>query len=133
MTYRIMAAAVFAVALCGQDGNFSKSMLAIKSSMDALAKLEKKTGRPAMAAAERIGGEYEDMIHFWRQHDAPDAVKISEEGKAAAAMLASAAYAGDDEKAAEALKTLGGTCKSCHDNFRERTPEGKYRIKQVTR
>jgi cytochrome c553 len=96
----------------------------------ALRKMERKTGPEAVRAAEELGGVYEEMIGFWRQRPAANAVKISEEGKAAAVILASAAKAGDAAKADEAFQTLGRTCRSCHDAFREKAADGTYRIKQ---
>jgi cytochrome c556 len=68
------------------------------------------------------------MIAFWRQRDSAVAVQSAIEGKAAAAMLASAAYAGDEAQAQAAFKTLGGTCRSCHNAHREKLPDGKYRL-----
>ena len=69
------------------------------------------------------------MINFWRQRNAADAVKLSEQGKAAALELATAASAGDEARASAALQTLGGTCKSCHAAHRETVAPQKYRIK----
>jgi cytochrome c556 len=120
---------LFAVTLSAQDDEFVSGMKTTKAAMDALQKMEKKTGPQAVAAGEKLGSVYENMIPFWRQRMAADAVKWSEEGKSAAVMFASAASADDGEKAAAALKTIGGTCKSCHDAHREKTPEGKYKIK----
>jgi cytochrome c556 len=113
-----------------QDDEFTNGMKASKAAMDSMSKLEKKTGPVVVSAAEKLGGVYENMIPFWRQRNAADAVKWSEDGKALAALLASSANSGDEMKAAETAKALGGTCKPCHDAYRERTPEGKYRIKQ---
>src|SRR5690349_594187 len=66
---------------------------------DAFKKLDKKTGPQAVRGAEIIASVYENMIPFWREHGAGDAVKWSIEGKAAAVQLASAAHAGDAAKA----------------------------------
>lgn len=112
-----------------QDEQMVLWMKATGKAADTLRKMEKKTGEAAVENAELMGGVYERMIGFWRQRGAADAVKLSEEGKAAAVVLASAAHSGDEAKAAEALKTLGGTCKPCHEAHRERIAEGKYRIK----
>ena len=95
----------------------------------ALRKLDIKTGGNAVESAEDLGGIYEEMIGFWRQREASRAVKWSAEGKAAAVELASAANAGDAERAEAAWKRLGTTCKSCHDMFREKLPDGRYKIK----
>src|SRR6478672_8895939 len=55
---------------------------------DELKKMEQKTGEEAMRRAEKIAGVYENMIGFWRQRNMSDAVKWSEDGKAAAMQLA---------------------------------------------
>jgi Cytochrome C' len=121
---------VSALALLGQEnGELESWMKAAGASLGVLRKLEKKTGPEAVANAEKIGGIYENMIGFWRQRNAEDAVKLSTEGKAAAVELASAANADDADKAAAAFNRIGGTCKACHDAHREKTPEGKYKIK----
>jgi hypothetical protein len=94
-----------------------------------LRKLEKKTGSEAVKNAETLGAVYEEMIGFWRQRKRDDAEKWSEEGKAAAVILASAAHSGDTEKAEAAYQKISGTCKSCHTAYRERLADGTYRIK----
>jgi hypothetical protein len=96
---------------------------------DELKKMEQKTGEEAMRRAEKIAGVYENMIGFWRQRNASDAVKWSEDGKAAAMQLATAAHANDAEKAKSALTSLNSTCRSCHEAHREKIADGKYRIK----
>ena len=126
----ITLAFVFCLAAVAQDNpEFTGWMKSTKAAMDALSKNEKKTGPEATASAEKLASVYEHMIAFWRQKEAADAVKVSEEGKAAAAMLMSAANANDSEKAMAALKTIGGTCKPCHEAHREKSEDGKYRIK----
>jgi Cytochrome C' len=126
----IAVSGLFAVGNLGaQDEKFEEWMKATGNANKTLQKLEKKTGPEVVAHAEQISSAYENMIAFWRQRNASDAVKLSEEGKAAALELASAAHAGDDEKANAAFKKVGGTCRPCHDAHREKTPEGKYKIK----
>jgi hypothetical protein len=126
----VPALLVLALALPAQENETLEGwMKATGASLGALRKLEKKTGPEAITNAEKLGGIYENMISFWRQRNADDAVKLSTEGKAAAVELASAAHADDADKAAAAFARLGGTCKPCHEAHREKTPEGKYKIK----
>lgn len=130
MVYRTTAlfalAASATLVLAQEYTDFTAWMKTSGTALQTLNKLESKTGSEAVSQAERLGGIYENMIGFWRQRNAPDAVKWSEEGKAAALQLASAAHAGNAEQAAAALKTLGGTCRSCHTEYRTKTPDGKY-------
>jgi hypothetical protein len=125
----LIAVPIGLVVFAQQNPELTSWMKDADSASSALRKLEKKTGEQAVESAEDLGGIYEEMIGFWRQRDARNAVKWSEEGKAAAVELASAANAGDAVRAESAWKALGGTCKSCHDMYREKLPDGKYRIK----
>ena len=120
---------LFGLTVAGQDDEFERGMKAVKGTMDFLAKAEKKSGREITSAGERLGYVYENMIPYWRARDAADAVKLSEAGKAAATLLASASFGKDEAKVDAAIKEIGATCKGCHDAHRERTPEGKFKIK----
>lgn len=125
-----IATAALGLALFAQeDAEFISQMKMLNDMCGAVRKMEPKTGAEAVKRAERMGSAYESMIQFWRQRSVNDAVKWSEEGKSAALQLASAAAKNDAEKAASAFSALTGTCKSCHDVHREKTPDGKYRIK----
>jgi cytochrome c556 len=109
--------------------DFTAWMKSSDTSMKALNKLPAKSGETAVREAERLGAVYENMIGFWRQRSAADAVKWSEQGKAAAAQLASAAHAENATEAASALKTLAGTCRSCHEAHRVKLPDGRFAFK----
>src|SRR6476620_2783616 len=94
--------------LTAQDNHeFETWMKSVGSSAGAIRKMEKKTGPEVVAGAEKISGVYENMISYWRQRNADDAVKLSQDGKAAAVELASAANAGDEEKATAAFAKVG--------------------------
>ena len=112
-----------------ENPEFVGWMKATKTATDELKKMEQKTGEEAMRRAERLGTIYENMIAFWRQRNAADAVKLSEDGKAAALELATAAHANDSDKAKTALSAMNNTCKFCHDAHREKIADGKYQIK----
>ncbi len=113
--------------------DFTSAMKACTAAERTLTKLDNKTGAAAVRSAERLGGIYEEMIEFWRQRNAPDAVKWSEQGKAAAVQLASAASAGNAEQAAAAFKTIDVTCSSCHEARRARLPDGTFTFKTPVR
>ena len=111
------------------EDDFAAEMKAANRACERLQKMESKTGEQAVRDAERIGGIYEVMIEFWRQRNAPNAVVWSRQGKADAAQLASAANAGDAARAGAAFQKLSGTCQSCHETYRQQTPDGKYRFR----
>ena len=125
----ILSLAAGVTVVAEENPEFVTWMKTTKTATDDLKKMEQKTGEQAARRAERIGTVYESMINFWRQRNAADAVKMSEEGKAAALQLATAAYAGDADKAKVALEAVNGSCKGCHDAHREKIGEGKYKIK----
>lgn len=125
----LLAAVCAAAALAQTDEDMHLWMEASDKAVLVLKKLEKKTGPEAVSAAERLGAIYENMIGFWRQRNAADAVKWSEQGKLFALELANAAHTHNAEAATTAFQSLNGTCKPCHDAHRLRLPDGKYRIK----
>jgi cytochrome c556 len=123
---RIAVAGILsALLLAAQDhAAFDSVMKSADSAIKALNKLETKTGLEAVRHAERLASVYESMISFWRQRHRPDAVKYSIEGKAAALALMSAAHAGNAQEAAASLKSLGATCRGCHQTYRIKRPDG---------
>jgi cytochrome c556 len=125
----ILSLAAGTAVVAEENPEFVTWMKTTKTATDDLKKMEQKTGTQAMRRAERVGTVYESMIAFWRQRNAADAVRWSEEGKVAALELATAAYANDAEKAKTALEAVNNGCKSCHDAHREKIAEGKYKIK----
>jgi hypothetical protein len=131
----VLFPALFAL-VCGVSSaqeypEFVRWMKSSDQASKALQKLDKKVGPQATRAAEAMGGVYEEMIGFFRQRKSADAIKWSQEGKAAALDLANAAYASDANGAEAAFKSLSGTCRSCHNVYRERAPDGKYRWKTL--
>ncbi len=125
----ILTAASGLLLLAEEDPVFTGWMKSVGKASAALNKMETKTGTDAVEQAERIAGVYKNMIGYWRQRNAKDAVEASEAGKAAALELASAANAGNAEKVASAMSRLMGTCKACHEAHRTKSEDGKYRIK----
>ena len=118
------------IALMAQEnGPIEEWMKTTNQSMQALRKMEKKTGPEAVASAEKIVTAYDSMIGFWKERKVEDAVKLSEAGKVAASELVDAAKVENVEGAAAAFGKVAGTCMPCHSVHRERTPEGKYKIK----
>jgi cytochrome c556 len=58
-------------------------------------------------------------------------VALSKTAQDASATLKTAAAAGNWAEADAAMKTLGGTCASCHTAHRgEKTSDGRYSIKK---
>jgi hypothetical protein len=122
-------AAVCAVMYAQDDAAYEKAMKALGKDSGMVRKADPKTGAEIAAAAERMASAYETSHDFWTKRGGADAVKWSDDGKAAAVELASAAKAGDAGKAGSAFQKLGATCKQCHDAHREKLADGTYKIK----
>lgn len=124
-----MGLASLALVLSAQDdAAFQTWMKSTNTEMGVLRKIDSKTGPEAAASAEKLSAIYQKVSAYWSAKHADDAVKISDEGKAAADALAVAAKAGESDKAAAAYKSLGGTCRGCHEAHREKAADGTYKI-----
>lgn len=116
-------------AIAQDDAEFQQWMKATGAELGALRKMDDKTGPEAAASAEKVSGLYEQVAGYFAKKNVADATQMSQDGKVAADELAAAAKAGDSEKANAAFKSLGGTCKGCHDAHREKAADGSYKFK----
>jgi cytochrome c556 len=91
--------------------------------------LEAKNGAVIEKDATAAADAYKQMAGFWKARKADDAVKWSEESATGAAATATAAKAGDWDKAKASWGAVGKNCKGCHDAYREKLPDGGYKIK----
>src|SRR5204863_6481208 len=79
--------------------------------------------------ATRISEIYKQMAPFWTARKADDAAKWSQESSAAAMALAADAKKGDWAGVKNGTQGVFKNCKSCHDTYREKLPDGGYKIK----
>ncbi len=89
-------------------------------------KLRKGEDVEATAKAMAVAGQ--KTLGFWDKK-APDAATSARNMIMASNMIASAAANKDATATADAMKMLGGSCKSCHDAHREKVGENQYKIK----
>lgn len=68
------------------------------------------------------------QAHFEEDH-LTDGVNFAKTAHEASMGLIAAANAGDWDKASDGLKALGATCQGCHAQYREKLPDGTYRMK----
>jgi cytochrome c556 len=83
----------------------------------------------ATKSAQELATQFGEVERFFTQVKAPDAVKLAQTARAGASNAAGAAGAGDATKAMAAAATIGGTCKQCHDAYREGDAKAGYRLK----
>ena len=79
--------------------------------------------------ADKIEELFEDVDDFWGARNVHVAGNFADDAAEHAEHIEDAADAKDFTKAAEHLKLLQGTCASCHMQFRDKGPDGTYRIK----
>jgi cytochrome c556 len=79
--------------------------------------------------ATRIADIYKQMAPFWTARKAEDAAKWSQDSSAAAMALAADAKKGDWTAVRSGTQAVFKNCKSCHDTYREKLPDGGYKIK----
>ena len=121
---------IFGLAAYAQDdAALVQSMKSIGGATGALRKMDNKSGDEAVAAATKIVDGFTQTEAYWSKHEAPDAVKSAQDGKAAATELLAAVKAGDNDKVNASMKTLFSTCKPCHDAHREKQADNTYKIK----
>lgn len=122
----LMMAAVW---LSAEDPQLSGLMQNMAAALKALQQPDFLSDQKAARAAERLGTSYEDLIEYWRQQKMEKAAAISQTGKIRAMQLADAVHEANKEKAESLVKSVAETCHSCHEAYREKLPDGKYRIK----
>lgn len=136
MKHRLFSLALaLSLVLLVHAGDLEESqrvMKAMKTINDSLRKnLEAKAADALAADARKMVDLFAETETFWAHKNAPDAVKFAQNGKAAAGELASAAANRNLDAAGAAAKKMGGSCQSCHNQYREKAPDGSYRIKGI--
>lgn len=86
-------------------------------------------GPETAAAADKLAGLFEHVKSHFEEHKMADGIEFAKNGHDAAMELASAAKAGDWDKASADLKTIGGACQGCHSAHRVKNPDGSYTMK----
>lgn len=117
------------VRLPAEDPQLSGLMQNMSTALKVLQQTDFMSDQKAARSAERLGTSYEDLIEYWRQQKMEKAVAISQTGKIRAMQLADAVHAANKERAESLVKSVAETCHSCHEAYREKLPDGKYRIK----
>ena len=127
--FAMIATACACLLGAADEAALQKNMKQIDEHAAAMRKMQPLAGAEAAAHAEQIAELYDAQKAFWVERKTEDAIKLSEDGKAAAMQLASAAKANDAQAAAASMKLLGGTCRGCHKAHREKLPDGTYKVK----
>jgi cytochrome c556 len=130
----VLAAALIAPAGFAADvteADYQKAMKEVLAGMQAAGKSIREAGdlSGAVAGAKSIDTALASIDAFWVARKDTEAVKMNAASRAAAVAVAKAAESKDAAATGEAMKTLQGTCKACHDVHREQLPDKTYKIK----
>ncbi len=87
-----------------------------------------RKGEDVEESAKRMSALAQSARGFWEKRS-PVASSALKNMVLASNMLASAAANKDTAAITDATKMLGGSCKSCHDQHREKVGENQYKIK----
>jgi cytochrome c556 len=133
VTIRIIAAAAVLAAffampfLAQEESELDKLM---KQVGEANGRIRKSTDMSATAKdAGLIVKLLKESESFWVKHNKADAVDWSQQGQKGASDLAAAASSGNADGVAAANKAMGASCQACHKVYRERLPDGSYKLK----
>lgn len=83
----------------------------------------------AAADATRLAGLYREVIPIYEELELEGAIERANQAAAAADEAAAALNAGNVEAATQFAGTASKACGGCHMQFREKTPDGSFRIK----
>jgi cytochrome c556 len=112
------------------DEDLDKLMKEIGGSVGATRKaIEGQNAELAKTNAAKMGTLFADVQAFWKSRNVTDAADTAGEAMKHAKAVEGAVDAKDFTKAAEHAKMLQGTCASCHMKYRDKGPDGSYRIK----
>jgi len=105
-------------------------MKTVSAANSALAKsvMERNATETSANAQKMADAFVKVQAHFEEDH-LTDGVNLAKRAHKASMDLIAAANAGDWEKASGELKVVSGTCQACHSQYRERLPDGTYKMK----
>ena len=106
----------FMKTITGANGGLRKSIM-------------EKNAAETSANAQKMAEAFEKVQAHFEEDHLTDGVNQAKTAHKAAMDLAAAAKAGDWDKASDELKAIGGTCQACHAQYREKLPDGTYKMK----
>ncbi len=130
MTLRIVIAAVLLAAFFAFGQSESELDALMKDVGKANGGVKKGPDNSSKAKdAQVIAKLLKDSEAFWVKNGKTDAVEWSQQGHKGATDLAAAFAADNAEGIAAASKVMGASCQACHKVYRERLPDGSYKLK----
>ena len=112
------------------DADYDKIMKEVGPAFGMLRKsIDGQNAEMVKTHADKLEELFEQVDDFWNARNVDDAEDWGDDAAEHADHIEDAADAKDFTKAAEHAKLLQGTCAACHTKYREKGPDGQYRIK----
>lgn len=112
------------------DADYDKIMKEVGATVGLLRKsIEGQNADLAKQQADKLEMLFEDADDFWNARNVDDAQDLADDAAEHAEHIEDAVDDKDFTKAAEHMKLLQGTCAACHGKYRDKAPDGSYRIK----
>jgi methyl-accepting chemotaxis protein len=112
------------------DADLDKLMKEVGATVGVLRKsIDGQNAEMAKEQADKMESLFEQVDDFWNARNVRDAADTADDAAEHADHIEDAVDAKDFAKAAEHMKMLQGTCANCHGKYRDKGPDGQYRIK----
>ena len=112
------------------DDDLDKLMKEIGATVGVMRKaIDGQNAELVKTNADKMEDLFAQVDDFWNARNVKDAADLADDAAEHADHVEDAADAKDFTKALEHAKLLQGTCASCHTKYRDKGPDGTYRIK----
>lgn len=112
------------------DADYDKIMKEVGATVGLLRKsVDGQNAELAKQQADKLELLFEEADDFWNSRNVRDAADWADDAAEHAEHIEDAADEKDFTKAAEHMKLLQGMCATCHGKYRDKGPDGSFRIK----
>ncbi|MFN0169679.1 MAG: cytochrome c [Bryobacteraceae bacterium] len=126
----VMGLALVSAGAYAADRPYEETMKEVGAACGSLKKnLDAKSNDAAGADAAKLEKLYKEVHKFWAKKKTDEAAKLSKDGQVAAKSIVKASKGGDAAAMSTGFQSLLATCKGCHSKYREKGPDGKWKIK----
>ena len=127
----ICALAAVAISFAAQAPTDLSPIMKDVGALNGKLRMDMMAGNAADVAAdaEKLQGDFRQALGFFKAMKAQDAVDAAKANVDAAGEIAKAAKENNLDAAKAPQKTIGGSCKACHDVHREQLPDKTYKFK----
>ena len=112
------------------DADLDKLMKEVGATLGVLRKsIDGQNAEMVKTNADKMESLFEEVDDFWNARNVDDAQDWADDAAEHADHIEDAADAKDFAKAGEHMKLMQAMCAQCHAKYRDKGPDGQYRIK----